>query len=164
MIALMARSAMNTLRFLTHHPRKWASIEQTPFSDRQWVWEVSIKLLEQHNMLQSNPQLKQFAWQGAFVMQWHAFIHVLDTLQSNPLKADAENAWELIGNTYKSNPAMAFDTRKPIHVAVRSLCLKAYSARTAVLLENKNMSPPPTPEFILQLHQQREVATAKRQA
>ncbi|KAK9351752.1 hypothetical protein V1523DRAFT_435087 [Lipomyces doorenjongii] len=77
----------------------WASIEQTPLSERQWIWEVSIKLLEQHNMLQSNPQLKRFAWHAAFVMQWHAFIHVLDTLRSNPLNADAEKAWELIGNT-----------------------------------------------------------------
>ena len=159
---LMARSSMHTIRFLTHHPRRWASIEQTPLSERQWVWEISIKLLEQHNMLQSNPQLKQFAWQAAFVMQWHAFIHILDTLRANPLIAEAEKAWELISNTYESNPAMVFDTGKPIHVAVGSLCLKAYSARAAALLQNRNMCPP-IPGFILQLRQQREVAQAKRQ-
>jgi hypothetical protein len=129
------------------------------------VWEVSIKLLEQYNMLQSNPQLKQFAWQAASVMQWHAFIHVLDTLRANPLIADAGKAWELIGNTYENNPAMVLDTGKPIHVAVGSLCLKAHSARAAaLLLQNRNMCPPPTPGFILQLRQQREIAKAKRQA
>ena len=161
---LMARASMNTIRFLTHHPRRWASIKQTPLSERQWVWEVSIKLLEQHIMLQSNALLKQFAWHAAFVMQWHAFIHVLDTLRANPLVADAEKAWELIGNTYENNPAMVFNTRKPIHAAVGSLCLEAYSARAAVLLQKRNICPPPTPEFILQLRQQRELAKAKRQA
>ena len=60
---LMARSAINVVRFLTSHPRRWTSIEQTPPSERQFVWECSIQLLEQHNMVQSSPQLKRFAWQ-----------------------------------------------------------------------------------------------------
>ena len=160
---LVARLSMNIIRFLTHHPRRWASIEQTPLSERQWVWEISIKLLEQHNMLQSNPQLKQFAWHVAYFQQWHVFIHVLDTLRANPLTADAEKAWQLIGNIYKNTPDMVFDTKKPIHVAVGDLCLKGYSDREAAL-QNGNICPPPTPEFILQLRQQRELAKAKRQA
>ncbi|RDW67549.1 hypothetical protein BP6252_08945 [Coleophoma cylindrospora] len=161
---LMARSSMNTIRFLTHHPRRWASLEQTPSSERQFVWEISIKLLEQNNMLQADPHLKQFAWHAAFSRQWHAFIHVLDTLRAQPLMADAEKAWELIGNTYKNNPALVFNTRKPIHVAVGSLCLKAYSARASALRPHGNIGPPPTPEFILQLRRQREVTKGKKHA
>ena len=160
---LLARYAMNVIRFLTHHPRRWASIEQTPLSERQWVWEVSIKLLEQHNMVQSNPQLKQFAWHAAYTQQWHALIHVLDTLRANPLAPDAEKAWQLIGNIYMNTPDMVLDTKKPIHVAVANLCLKAYSDREGAL-QNGDMSPPPTPHFILQLRQQREVVKTKRQA
>ena len=163
MTMLMARSAMNIVRFLTHHPRRWASIEQTPVSERQWIWEICIKLLEQHNMLQSNPQLKQFAWNASYNLQWHAFIHVLDTLRAYPLIVDAEKAWQLIGKTYENNPDMVFDTKKPTHVAVGNLCLKAYSAREATS-QNANICLPPTPEFILQLRQQREIAKAKRQA
>jgi Fungal specific transcription factor domain len=163
MTMLMARSAMNVVRFLTHHPRRWAGIEQTPLSERQWIWEISIKLLEQYNMVQSNPQLKQFAWHAAYFLHWHAFIHVLDTLRANPLMADAEKVWQLVGNTYENNPDMVFDTKKPIHVAVGNLCLKAYSAREAAL-QNGNICPPPTPQFVLQLRQQHEVAKAKRQA
>ncbi|KAK7423029.1 hypothetical protein QQX98_001319 [Neonectria punicea] len=162
MTMLMARSSVNTIRFLTHHPRRWASIEKTPFAERQWVWEVSLKLLEQHSMLQSNTQLKQFAWHATYVMQWHAFIHVLDTLRANPLIAEAEKAWGFIGNTYRNNQDMVFNTRKLIYVAVGSLCLKAYNARAAAL-QNRNISPPLTPDFILQLRQQLDVAKAKRQ-
>ena len=160
---LMARFAMNVVRFLTHHPRRWASIEQTPLSERQWVWEISFKLLEQHNMLLSNPQLKQFTWHAAYFQQWHAFIHVLDTLRANPLIAEAEKAWHFIGNVYENTPDMLVDTKKPIHIAVGNLCLKAYSDREAAL-QNGNIGPPPTPAFILQLREQREIAKAKRQA
>ncbi|KAH7166408.1 mitogen-activated protein kinase [Dactylonectria macrodidyma] len=163
MTMLMARSSMNSIRFLTHHPRRWASIEKTPLSERQYVWDVSVKLLEQHNMLQSNPQLKQFAWQAPYVMQWHAFIHVLDSLRANPLIPGAEKAWGFIRNTYRNNQAMVFDTRKPIYIAVGSLCLKAWSARVAVLMRD-NTSPSSTPDFITQLRQRSEVAKAKRQA
>ena len=162
MTMLMARLFVNYLCFLTHHPRRWASIEQTPLSERQRVWEISIKLLEQHSMVQSNPLLKQFAWHGIYFQQWHAFIHVLDTLRANPLVAEAEKAWQLIGNIYENSPDMIFDTKMPIHVAVGNLCLKAYGDREAAL-QNGNTFPPPTPEFILQLRQQREIAKIKRQ-
>ena len=140
MTMLLARTAMNVIRFRTHHPRRWASIEQTPLSERQLVWEVSMKLLEQHIMVQSSPQLKRFAWHAAYFMQWHAFIHVLDTIRAMPLIADAEKAWSLVGSIYENNPNMVFDNKKPIHVAVSNLCLKAYSAREAVLQTGKYVS------------------------
>ncbi|MCJ1472458.1 hypothetical protein MMC13_001106 [Lambiella insularis] len=160
---LVARSAINLIRFLTHHPRRWASMEQTPLSERQWVWEISTKLLEQHNMLQSNPQLTRFAWHAPYFMHWHAFFHVLDTLRANPLTADAEKAWQVVGDIYDNNPDIVLDTKKPIHVAVGNLCLKAYSAREAAV-QNGNIHRSPTPQFVLQLRQQREVAKTKRQA
>lgn len=160
MTMLMARSSMNHVRFLTNHPRRWASMKQTPLSERQFVWELSIKLLEQHNMVQSNPLLERFAWHAAYFMQWHSFIHLLDTLRADPVIADAEKAWKLINNTYMNNPDMVLDTRKPIYVAVGNLCLKAHSAREDAM-QKENLRPPPAPKFILQLRQQREVAKAK---
>jgi hypothetical protein len=160
---LLLRVSMNVIHFLTNHPRRWASIEQTPLSERQQVWEISVKLLEQQNMMQSNPQLKQFAWLASYFLQWQVVIHALDTLQADPLKADAEKVWKLIGSTYENNQIMMFDTKKPIHVAVGNLCLKAYSARE-VALQKENMFSLPTPEFISQLRQQREVAKAKKRA
>lgn len=159
MTMLLARAAINTIRFLTHHPRRWASISQTPSVERQWVWDVCLQLLEQHNMLQSNPQLKRFAWHAAFVMQWHAFIHVLDTLRVEPHIQDADRAWKLIGDTYKKNHAMTRDKRKPIHIAVASLCLKAYDARKAMMISpNANSCPSQPPEFILNLRKQYDIA------
>ncbi|OIW30448.1 hypothetical protein CONLIGDRAFT_279429 [Coniochaeta ligniaria NRRL 30616] len=164
MTMLLARAAINTVKFLTHHPRRWANISHIPPNERQWVWEVCIKLLEQHNMLQSNPQLKHFAWHAASVMQWHAFIHILDTLRVDPHITNVDKVWDLIGNIYKNNQAMIMDTRKPIHIAVASLCLKAYDARAATLVSpSDNLHPLPAPEFILQLRKQRIVARANNE-
>lgn len=163
MTMLVARAAINNIRFLSFHPRRWPSLEQTPPQERQWIWDISIKVLEQHDMGYTSPQLKQFAWHAVYFMQWHVLIHVLDTLRAYPLIAEAEKAWQLIGKTYRNRPDMISDMRKPIHVAVSILCLKSYSAREAAV-ERQNAVILPTPEFILQLRQQRETSKVKRQA
>ncbi|KAK7756064.1 hypothetical protein SLS62_002007 [Diatrype stigma] len=162
LVMLFARSSINVVQFMSHHPRKWASREQMPPSARQWVWQICIKLLEQHNMLQRNPNLKQFAWQARYFQQWHAIIHILDTLRADPLKADADKAWKHIGSVYESNPDLIFEIRKPIHVAVGGLCSKAYSNREAAL-QNGNTRCSPTPHFIVQLRQQLGDARARSQ-
>ncbi|KAF2830842.1 hypothetical protein CC86DRAFT_367496 [Ophiobolus disseminans] len=159
---LVGRYAMNVVTFLTHHPRSWASMGQVSAIEWQLVWDVSIKLLEQHNMVQSNPMLRPFAWHAIYFRQWHAFIHVLDILRTEPLKADASKAWELVISTYDNAPAMLSDMEKPIHVAIGSLCLKAYAARETAYLKT-DMHLPPTPDFIVRLRQGREDAKEKRQ-
>jgi hypothetical protein len=58
---------------------------------------------------------------------------------------------------------MLSDMKKPIHVAVGNLCLKAYAAREAAM-SKKDIYPPPTPDFILRLRQWREDTKAKQQA
>lgn len=161
MTMVVGRLALNVIRFLKHHPRRWASIEQTPLSERQLAWEISIKLLEQQSMLQSSPTLKRFSWQSAYFQQWHALIHLLDTLKINPLIEDADKAWQTVRNIYENTPDMISDTKKPIYIAVGNLCLKAYADRE-VALQSRNMCLPPTPEFISQLRQQRDILNSQR--
>jgi len=95
---LVGRYGMNVVTFLTHHPRSWTN--KVSDSERQLVWDVSVKLLEQHNMVQSNDVLRRFSWHTPYFRQWHAFIHVLDTLRTDPFKADAHKTWELIISSY----------------------------------------------------------------
>ncbi|KAF1836223.1 hypothetical protein BDW02DRAFT_249245 [Decorospora gaudefroyi] len=160
---LVGRYGMNVVTFLTHHPRSLASMGKVSVSERQLVWDVSVKLLEQHNMVQTNDMLKSFSWHAPYFRQWHAFIHVLDTLRADPLKTDATKAWRLITSTYDNTPAMLWDMKKPIHAAIGNLCLKAYAAHE-VASSTSNMSLPSTPDFIMQLRQWHEDVKAKRQA
>ncbi|KAH7082964.1 hypothetical protein BKA63DRAFT_140631 [Paraphoma chrysanthemicola] len=149
---LVGRYGMNVVKFLTNHPRKWISLEQTPVEEKRLVWDVSINLLEQHDMVQSNPMLKSFSWHATYFQQWHAFIHVLDVLRAEPFTKDAVKAWKIIGNTYENTPAMSLDMKKPLHIAVSKLCLKAYDARERSV-HVAGLHPEPIPAFVSQLRQ-----------
>jgi hypothetical protein len=70
MTMLVGRYGMNVVQFLSHHPRSWARLSNVSASERQLVWDVSVKLLEQHNMVQSNPMLKNFSWHATYFRQW----------------------------------------------------------------------------------------------
>ena len=159
---LVARYGLNVARFLMHHPRNWGNFEQTPLGERQKIWEICLKLIEQQVMLQTNPSIKQFAWNAPWYRQWHAFIHVLDILRADPEVIDVNRAWRLIGETYDNNPEMIEDMRKPVHAAVGHLCLKAYEDRE-VLLRSRGVPVSSLPSFIARLCHQRDSARARRQ-
>jgi len=159
-VMLMARCSINVIRFITHHPRRWENTEKTPpLSERRFICEICLKLLEQYNMLQSTPLLKPFAWHAPYFQQWHAIIHVLDSLCADPLNPEADKAWRLVGFTYDNNPDMIYDLRRPLHMAVGNLCLKAYGKREAVMEKGSGL---PVPGFIAQLRRQREDIRSKR--
>lgn len=160
---LAVRLSTNLIRFLAHHPRRWSKLDHVPASEQQFVWNTVIQLLEQYSMMQSSPQLRCFAWSVPYFIQWHAVIHVLDTLRADPLRADAVKAWRLIDTLYGYNSGMMLGIKRPIFVAVGNLCLKAFSARVAALT-NEQRSLPNTPHYIKKLKEQREAAKARRQA
>ncbi|KAI9661211.1 MAG: hypothetical protein M1821_009538 [Bathelium mastoideum] len=157
------RASTNLVRFLAHHPRRWAHMDQVPASEQQLVWSIVIQLLEQYEMWQSNPQLRRFAWNVPYFIQWHAVIHVLDTLRANPFHPDAVKAWRLIDTLYRNNYSILLGINRPIFVAVGNLCLKAFSARAAALAKEKRPVPDP-PEYITKLQERREAAKARREA
>ena len=163
MTLLGARYATNVIRFTAHHPRRWAHLDQVPASEQQLVWSIVIQLLEQCDMMQSSPQLRRFAWNVPYFIQWHAVIHVLDTLRANPFHLDAVKVWRLIDTLYENNSEMLLSVNQPIFVAVGNLCLKAFNARAAALTrEKKSLSDPP--RHITKLREQREAAKARREA
>lgn len=160
--SLFARLVLHVGHFVSHHPRRWASIDEIPESEQEYVWDLSIKLLDIHDMMQSDRRLKRFSWYASYYTQWHAFIHVLDTLRARPLMKAADQAWQLVEATYENNPAWLSDIKRPIYVAVGNLCLKAFSALEAKMT-NDIKSLPDLPRFIVKLRQQRETAKIKRQ-
>lgn len=162
MTMLFARSANHVGHFMSHHPRRWTTIELIPESEQAYVWDLAIKILNVHEMMQSDRRLKCFAWYAAYYTQWHAFIHVLDTLRAKPLMKGADKAWQLVEATYENNPTWISNTKRPIYVAVGNLCLKAFNARDVVLVKRGD-SPPAPPQFIMELRYQREAAKTRRQ-
>jgi hypothetical protein len=162
MVLLGARLSTNLVRFIAHHPRRWASLGQVPVLEQQFVWAIVIQLLEQYNMMQSSSQLRPFAWNVPYFIQWHGVIHVLDTLRADPFHPDSVKAWKLIENLYENNSDLMLNVKKPIFAAVGSLCLKAFDAREAALV-NDDSTYSSSPEFITQLREQCEGAKARRE-
>lgn len=163
MAMLCARTGINVGRFIAHHPRRWVKGQEVPESERQYVWNLSLKLMEQYNICMMNPQIQRFAWHTMYFIQWHALIHIIDTILAHPLMEDAERAWQVVGTVYKNNPDFVKNTKRAIYVAVGNLCLKAYRARETAL-KNQGKSPAQPPDFITKLLKQREAAKARRNA
>lgn len=159
---IVGRVAANIIRFVAHHPRRWAKQKEIPLAERQLLWEVVTRLLEQYNMAQSTAQLQRFAWNAPYFIQWQAVIHLMDTLRAEPLHVDAEKAWRLIDVLYENNLEMLLSTKEPIYVAVGNLCLKAYNARLAAV-QKQDPAQSGTPAYIAMLRKQREEAKLRRQ-
>lgn len=161
MAMIIARSAADIYRFVSHHPRKWRSGKDMPEHERNAAWRASIRLVEKFNMVQSNPQLVHLAWHSYYHMHWDAIIHMLDMLRATPLMPDADKAWQLIGTIYKNNPQIISNMKKPMHIAVASLSLKAIDARK-MALETVGRVDEETPEFIAILREQRDLAKLQK--
>lgn len=157
MTTLFARCALNVARFMAHHPRKWNSREQMPQSERDYVWNLGIKILEQFDVLQKSHNLQKFVWNSATYTQWHAFIHVLDTLRAEPQVREAAKAWRLVESAFENNPAILKDVKRPLYIAIRNLCLKAFHARQAGLFGDQNTNQVhQVPAFIQKIQESQE--------
>ncbi|EXJ56356.1 uncharacterized protein A1O5_12623 [Cladophialophora psammophila CBS 110553] len=157
------RTATNLVRFMAHHPRRWAYQDHVPESERHFVWGVVTQLLEQYNMMQSHQHLKRFAWHVPYFIQWHAVIHILDTLRADPFHSDAQRVWQLIDILFENNLEIFLSINRPIIAAVGNLCLKAFGCREAALRTAKRSLSHP-PEYITKLREQRDAAKARREA
>ncbi|KAM3066085.1 hypothetical protein ACMFMG_010574 [Clarireedia jacksonii] len=161
---LGARISTNIVRFVAHHPRRWSKLDHVAPAEQQFVWDISMNILEQLNMLQANPQLQCYAWSVPYVIPWHVVIHVLDTIRVNPLHVDATKAWSLLTALYMNNQdTLLRNNNQPIYVAIGNLCLRAFDARTAAPTQANGKVPEP-PEFITKLRELRRVAKAKKNA
>ncbi|KAK5197915.1 hypothetical protein LTR92_002160 [Exophiala xenobiotica] len=158
---LVARAVVSKARFMVHHPKRWNDTRNIPVSERENVWSLSIKLLQQYNMVRSSPYLQRFSWYTTYYFPWQTFIHILDTMRLNPLMAEGSEVWQLIEETYRSFPNLITKTRELPCVAISNLCLKAYFAYTVALMKD-GKPVARTPDFIGILRRQREQARGFR--
>jgi hypothetical protein len=163
MSIIIGRGAINMMRIMSHHPRKWGLQEQLPPSERELLWSVSMKLLEGLNMAHSSKSLQRFMWHTRVHFVWQALIFVLNELKSSTLGHEADRAWQEVEEIYRHHPHFIKDYKRPLHVAIGTLCLKAYAQREAALRQSTNgVFPKVIPEYIRQLREQRETGPLRR--
>lgn len=164
MISIVARTAVNTMRMVAHHPRRWANDQEMPESERQLMWKLCNKIVDGYLLCIASKQLRSFAWHTTFYFQWQALIYLLDCVRANPTMDGADDAWRLVNETFEVHPEFVIDTKKPLNVAVGSLCLKAYNAREETFRREGRYLPAKPPHYIQQLRKQRDAAQAKQAA
>ena len=129
MASIIGRSAVNSMRLMSHHPRRWENKAEIPESERQLLWHLSTKLLESDNLGHSTKGLRRYLWHTNVYFQWQALVYILGELKTHTLGEEVDSVWLKIDEVYENHPAFITDFRKPLHIAVGSLCLKAWEAR-----------------------------------
>ena len=159
MASIIGRSAVNSMRLMSHHPRRWENKAEIPESERQLLWHLSTKLLESDNLGHSTKGLRRYLWHTNVYFQWQALVYILGELKTHTLGEEVDSVWLKIDEVYENHPAFITDFRKPLHIAVGSLCLKAWEARMKARdLQRENgtfVMPIRTPGYIEMLRQQR---------
>lgn len=154
---IIARAAVNSMRLMAHHPRKYANPADVPQSERDYLWKLSVKLLESDNLAHSSQGLRRFMWHTNVYFQWQALVYLLNELKERTMGDEVDKAWQQVDELFRHHSNFVTDYKKPLHVAVGSLCLKAYKARENALREaTKGVFPKVIPEYIKVLREQRE--------
>lgn len=165
MCIIIGRAAMNSMRLMAHHPRKYPDPDKLPASERDFLWKVCVTLLETDNLAHTSKALRKFVWHTNVHYQWQALIYLLGEMRTHTLGDKVDRAWEAVDESFQHHWDFVTNNKKPLHVAVGSLCLKAYSAREAALREKTNgVYPKVVPEYIRLLREQRKDVAAKNPA
>ena len=163
MSIIIGRGAINMMKLMSHHPRKWGLQEQLPPAERDLLWKVSLKVLEGLNMAHSARSLQRFMWHTRAHFVWQAIIFVLNELKRSTLGAEVDKAWGEVDEIYRHHPYFVTDYKRPLHVAVGSLCLKAYAAKEKALRESTNgVFPKVVPDYIQLMREMRENGPLRR--
>lgn len=154
---IVARASISSLRLMAHHPRHRSDKEREQSNEElDAVFFLALKVIECDNICHSTPVFRGFLWHTHVYFQWQGFIYLVGALRTRTEGPEVDTAWQQIGQVYEHHPAFLSDTKRPLHVATGSLCLKAWQAReAAVATQGMASFPPSTPAFIQVLRQQR---------
>jgi len=153
---LVTRAATNGMRFMTHHPRRYAKDEDVPESERKILWSLASKLLEIDILPHASKPMNRFRWHYDYHFQWAALIYIITELKREPLHDQADRGWQLVSEVFAYHPSIITQIKKRIHFAVGNLCLGAWAAREETWSQRPFPLPLHTPEFVHQLRRDRE--------
>lgn len=150
------RSATCKMRLMAHHPSQYPDKGQSiPQSERDILFQVSVKMVEYDVLGKSTKTLDNFSWHIDNAFQIDAFVFMLISSRNQDAKATLTNkAWQLVSDMYKHRPSLLEDNNNELYAAVRELTLHAWEAREAKIAHD-NAEPIPVPEVIAELRERK---------
>lgn len=161
MACLVTTAAISGMRLMVHHPKRYDNEEDVPESERQLLWNVAMKLIETDNLMYGTILSKRFTWHTEHYFQWQSLIYILNEMKKAPLADKTDRAWCQVHTIFDNHPRFYTDFKKPIHVAIGNLLLKAWSAREDTWSQRPYVFPLQVPDYINTVRKQREEAEAK---
>lgn len=155
LVSAMVRTVLCRLRFKAYHYFHNPSGTRT-LSDKEIeiCYNSAIKILEYDNFVFGNDSLQGFHWHIWHHYPWDALIYILGELKRRGHDNDTTRAWKQVEQTFNNNPDLIENTRKPLNLAVSTLCLKAWASReTAQAASSPTGQGPPVPKFIQNLRE-----------
>ena len=149
LISAMCRTVVHRLRLKAYHPL--FNIDGDSFGKAQTdvCYNSALKMIEYDNYVYGTTSARGFVWHLRAHYQWDALIYVLSELKRRGDDDDTRKAWKQVEQSFNHHPEFIHETRKPLHLAVSNLCLKAYAAREASqAASSPTRQPPPPPKFI----------------
>ncbi|GME29252.1 hypothetical protein GTA08_BOTSDO11952 [Neofusicoccum parvum] len=143
--AIVARCALSVMRLLAHHPRQYSDKGKSlPQSEKDFLFQNSLKIVELDNLSHMEPSLQRFMWHMDAFFQWEGFIYVLSELRTriSPTDKDVEKAWFEVNKTLNNHSDILDISRSPLHLAVASVATKAWDAYAAEAVRQGR--PPPS--------------------
>ena len=124
---LLASSILCKMRFRAYHPRHyWARSESIQQSEKDTLFAVCVKMLENHNIFYANSNTRKFAWHVEAQLQFDALVHVLSELRFRTTIEQANGAWHQVDGVFQNNPALFTDKKKGLNVAMARLAARAW--------------------------------------
>ena len=127
MSTLVASSVICKMRFRAYHPRHyWARRESIQQSEKDMLFAVCVKMLENHNTFYANKSTQKFGWHVEAQLQFDSLVHVLSELRFRTTIEQANKAWHQVDGVFQHNPVLLTDKKKGLNVAMGRLATRAW--------------------------------------
>lgn len=142
--------AINKMRYHLHGPGLILGQNSSlSLKELDYLFEISVNMLEEQNRIKSIPSLRKFLWHTSFNKPFVAFIHVLFNLRFRPTGKLADRGWEEVSTLIQNlrNKFSSFSPRKsgtgPLQLAIHNLFVKAWEERERQLRKQAPVTVPP---------------------
>lgn len=114
---------------------------------RQWAFDVSIRMLEDDNVMQSTTSLQGWLWYTHMYFPFPAYMYLVDELKQSCTGKACSRAWEAMDRNHKLRGLVGPARRaSPMHIAFGKHFLDAWEARVRAEGERGRLLQ--VPEFI----------------
>jgi hypothetical protein len=127
-----ARSGICKMRLLAHHPCQYPDKGvSSPQSERDLLFETSLKMVEYDVLGQSTEAIANFSWHTNTYFQLDAFVFMLVELRSQKPSPLVDRAWNLVSEVYKYRPELIDDDTNELNTAIGELVLSRWALHKA---------------------------------